>query len=58
MSKTLLEEIVGSQFEFIKHKAMPEFKNTRLMYFGIFGIKPGRMEHYIHNKMEDKKDES
>ena len=58
MSKTLLEEIVGSQFEFIKHKAMPEFKNTRLMYFGIFGIKPGRMGHYVHNKMEDKKDES
>jgi hypothetical protein len=37
---------------------MPEFKNTRLMYFGIFGIKPGRMKHYVHNKMEDKKDES
>jgi hypothetical protein len=48
---------VATQFEFIKHKAMPEFKNVRLMYFGLFGIKPNRMQYFKVNKMEDKKNE-
>lgn len=32
---------------------MPEFKNTRLMYFGRFCIKPGRMKYFEVNKKEE-----
>lgn len=58
MRKVLLEEIVNTQFEFIKHVAMPNFKNVRMMYFGLFGIKPNRMKYFKTNKMEKMKDES
>ena len=53
----LIEEIVDTQFEFIKHKAMPEFKNVRLMYFGLFGIKPNRMKYFKVNKMGNQDDD-
>ena len=33
---------------------MPEFKNVRLMYFGVFGIKPNRMKYFRVNKMEER----
>jgi len=57
MKKVLIEEIVDTQFEFIKHKAMPEFKNVRLMYFGLFGIKPNRMKYFKVNKMGNQDDD-
>ena len=53
LKKILIEEIADSQFEFIKHIAMPKMKNVRLMYFGVFGIKPNRMKYFKVNKLED-----
>lgn len=43
--KIIIEEIIMSEFKFIKHKAMPEYKNVWLQYFGMFGIKPGRLKY-------------
>ncbi len=53
--KIIIEEVVGSQFEFIKHVAMPTLKNTRLMYFGSFVIKPNRLKYYKNNKKDESK---
>ncbi len=46
MPKVIIEEIIMSQFKFIKHKAMPEYKNVWLQYFGMFGIKPNRLKYF------------
>ncbi len=44
MPKVIIEEIIMSEFKFLKHKAMPEYKNVWLQYFGLFGIKPNRLK--------------
>lgn len=50
ISKVIIEEIIMSQFKFIKYTAMPRYKNIWLQYFGLFGIKPGRLLHFSRNE--------
>jgi predicted SprT family Zn-dependent metalloprotease len=44
--KIIIEEIIMSQFKFLKHKAMPEYKTVWLQYLGTFGIRGKRLLHF------------
>lgn len=48
--KIIIEEIIMSEFKFIKHVAMPEYKTTWLQDFGTFGIRGKRLLHFDGGK--------
>jgi hypothetical protein len=44
--KVIIEEIIMSEFKFIKYNVMPEYKTIWLQGFGTFGIKPTRLKRF------------
>lgn len=46
LPKSIIIDIVNSQFKFLKEVSAPNEKNLMLPYFGKFAIRPGRKKYW------------